>query len=171
MGLFSKPFKDTATGKFLASKGFSTILSAVGLFVPQVAVLNGVKDVLLGTDTTPPNPDFAALSQADKDTFLALHAADLKAAQDEEDAILADKANARAREIAVSTSANVPLFNKIIVPILALIVVVGGGYLYFAIPTERTPIAALVMVVLGYYFGSSLGSSVKNETIANMSKS
>src|SRR3990170_3268640 len=48
-----------------------------------------------------------------------------KQAQIEADAYLKDMADARSREIQITTSDKVPVLNKVITPILALIVVVS----------------------------------------------
>lgn len=86
---------------------------------------------------------------------------------DLEKAYLADVSNARAREVAIATSEFAPLLNKIIVPVLALIVVIGGGaMLYWSENADvRTAASNLVMLVLGYFFGTSLGSKRANEVI------
>jgi hypothetical protein len=86
---------------------------------------------------------------------------------DLEKAYLSDVSNARAREIAIATSEFSPLLNKIIVPVLALIVVIGGGAMLYWSPNAdvRTAASNLVMLVLGYFFGTSLGSKRANEVI------
>ncbi len=177
MGIFSKPFKDTATGKFLQSKGFDAILSAVGMFVPEVSVLQGVKNAVMGT------PQYAALPQEDKDMFLKLHQMDLEAAQAETDAANNDTANARAREIALATSSNVPLMNKLMTPIICYATV---GFTFFmwwyvlqaAIPADKqllvgSILGSLSTVALGvfhYIIGSTTGSKAKDDTISTMAK-
>lgn len=46
------------------------------------------------------------------------------------------------------------------------IIVVGGGVAYYYSADEKaTAIMAAIMLVLGYWFGTSAGSSKKNETI------
>ncbi|HSG63170.1 MAG TPA: hypothetical protein VLA24_17230, partial [Pseudomonadales bacterium] len=83
-------------------------------------------------------------------------------------AVLADKANARDREAAIVTSEKAPLINKLVSPLLAVIVVtawVGIQYtlLNTTVPAEMRELVARVlgtldgalMVILSYYFGAS----------------
>ena len=83
-------------------------------------------------------------------------------------AILADKDSARNREATIATSEKAPLINKLVSPILALIVVsawVGIQYtlLNTTVPQEMRELVARVlgtldgalMVILSYYFGAS----------------
>lgn len=74
----------------------------------------------------------------------------------------ADTDSARSRETAIATSDHAPLLNKIITPVLALVVVIGGGVMMWK---GDAAIGALaqggVVLVLGYYFGSSSGSKEK----------
>jgi len=83
-------------------------------------------------------------------------------------AILADKDSARNREATIATSEKAPLINKLVSPVLALIVViawVGIQYtlLNTTVPQEMRELVARVlgtldgalMVILSYYFGAS----------------
>jgi len=93
--------------------------------------------------------------------------------------VLADKASARAREVAITNSANAPLLNKIVTPALAL-GVVGLSFALFAVlifvevKTEAKDIliyilgvlSAAVTQILSYYFGSSQGSKDKEEKLS-----
>ena len=76
-----------------------------------------------------------------------------------------DTMDARSREVQTVNGEHVPLLNKIIVPILALIVLIGGGFMYYNSPQDRTTIGPIIMLVLAYYFGSSLGSRRKQDFI------
>lgn len=80
--------------------------------------------------------------------------------------------SARQREIQIVTSDKVPYINKIITPILALLVVIGGGYIYKTAHSseERTIVISVIMLVLGYYFGSSIGSHLKQERLDKLIK-
>jgi len=62
-----KPLKETKLGKFLQSKGLDTVLDAVGNVIPGVAVLDDVKDILMGN-----NPDIPAPSMSEEDKAYAL---------------------------------------------------------------------------------------------------
>ena len=80
----------------------------------------------------------------------------------------ADRDSARKNEAALATSANTPLLNKSVTPILALVVVIAWGLIQYhllthIVPNEMREIiirvlgtldGALVMV-LSYYFGAS----------------
>jgi hypothetical protein len=80
----------------------------------------------------------------------------------------ADRDSARKNEVALATSEHAPLLNKLVTPILALVVVVAWGVIQYhllnhVVHTEMREIVirvlgtldgALVMV-LSYYFGAS----------------
>ena len=50
-------------------------------------------------------------------------------------------------------------------PILSLVVVIGGGLLIWTEPDLKTEIVAIMMVVVGFHFGSSKGSQDKDKII------
>lgn len=86
-----------------------------------------------------------------------------------------DTANARAREVAVRD--NTPRY--LAYGVCVLVLVVEGWMLLHGIPKTVDPVIAgrvlgtldsALILVLGYYFGSSRGSDAKNEVIANLSK-
>ncbi len=54
--------------------------------------------------------------------------------------------------------------------ILALVVVVGGGYVLATTtePDVRTAVVSLMTLVLGFFFGSSTGSHAKDGTIEQL---
>jgi len=89
--------------------------------------------------------------------------------------------SARAREIAIVTSDKAPLLNKIITPILALIIVCSTLIIWALIlfrnyepkSSESMIIGALTTLsagVISYYFGSSLSSHNKDKKINDMIK-
>ena len=89
--------------------------------------------------------------------------------------------SARNREIQIATSDKAPLINKIIQPILAILIL-GSCFLFWYmmlftnIPKEKEVMIAgitgslttLSMGVVSYYFGSSTGSKAKQEQIDKM---
>lgn len=89
--------------------------------------------------------------------------------------------SARRREIEIAVSANAPLLNKIVTPILAL-GTVGLSFVLFGVlafteiqgATKDIVIYILgalssaVTMVLGYYFGSSAGSKEKSDEMKRM---
>lgn len=79
----------------------------------------------------------------------------------------AEMANARSREVQLNESANASWLSKNVTSILALIVVVGGGsILTWHHETEvRIAVGNIMMLVLGYYFGTSIGSTKANQVL------
>lgn len=79
--------------------------------------------------------------------------------------------SARNRETAIATSQNAPIINKIITPVLALIVVIGGGVMMIKGDVAQAALAqGCVMLVLGYYFGSSIGSRDKQAQLNKLAE-
>ena len=74
---------------------------------------------------------------------------------------LKDSQSARDREVKIATADNAPMLNKIITPILALVVTIGGGLIIVYTGDADTKMATvgLITLVLGYYFGTSQGST------------
>ena len=83
-------------------------------------------------------------------------------------AVLADKDSARNREATIATSEKAPLINKLVSPLLAIIVVVAWVGIQYTllnttVPQEMRELVARVlgtldgalMVILSYYFGAS----------------
>lgn len=96
-----------------------------------------------------------------------------------------DRASARNREASVATSADAPVINKVITPVLAGVVLVLSfllfGVLIFdngIIDPSRKDIVIYILGVLSaidtqiiaYYFGSSSGSVQKSDFIEKMKK-
>ena len=88
------------------------------------------------------------------------------------EAFLADTQSARDREVKISTSSEAPYLNKIITPILALIVTIGGGWILIYIKDADTKMAAVsvVTLVLGYYFGTSQGSTKASQLFRDIAR-
>jgi hypothetical protein len=78
--------------------------------------------------------------------------------------ILADVQSARQREAQVAAT-DAPAITKVIVPVLALTVTVGGGIMLWLSQDGDTKMAivGLMTLVLGYYFGTSQGSTKANQ--------
>lgn len=117
-----------------------------------------------GTDTAEGS---VAAIKADPDAVMRFQQAIADRQADLEKAYLSDISSARDREVKIVTSEFAPLLNKIIVPVLALIVVIGGGVMLYFSPNAdvRTAASNLVMLVLGYFFGTSLGSRKANDAL------
>lgn len=163
-----KPFKETDIGKFLQSKGFDTALKVIGDAVPGVGILSSVKDLVLGTTT---HPAEIKLSPEDKAQFLELY----KFQIDELDLQLKDVANARSREVELNVSEQSSWLAKNITSILALMLVMAFISLCFTYVLSVTPdpmvagvlhdFKDLMLLLCGYYWGSSSNSKIKDNII------
>lgn len=126
-----------------------------GLAVSAIAEKLGVADeVEAVTKAIKADPEAAMkLKQLELDKFKA---------------VLADKDSARNREATIATSEKAPLINKLVSPVLALIVVVAWVGIQYTlinttVPQEMRELVARVlgtldgalMVILSYYFGAS----------------
>lgn len=82
----------------------------------------------------------------------------------------AEMANARDREVKLNESDKASQLSKNITSILALVIVVGGLLiLSFHGDTEvRIVVGNLMMLVLGYYFGTSMGSTKAQQTLRDV---
>lgn len=110
------------------------------------------------------------------------HIEAMAAAQNSElETLIKDMDSARNREIQISTSDKAPLINKIIQPVLALLLlgscfVMWYTILFKDIPQEKEMLVAgivgslttIAMGVVGYYFGSSIGSRNKQDQLDKM---
>ena len=118
----------------------------------------------------------------DPDAKLAAQAKLLELAQQgqfaELEASIKDMASARDREIKIATSEAAPLLNKIVTPVLAL-GTVSLSFVLFAVilfvPVDQASkdiiiyvlgaLTSAVTMILGYYFGSSVGSKEKSQQL------
>lgn len=126
-----------------------------GMAVSALAKQFGVADeVAAVTKAIQADPEAALkLKQLENDKFKA---------------VLADKESARNREATIATSEKAPLINKLISPLLALVVVIAWVGIQYTlinttVPQEMRELVARVlgtldgalMVILSYYFGAS----------------
>ncbi len=137
--------------------------------IPLAAIL-GIGEKVL--DRVLPDPDAKLVAQAKL----------LELAQQgqfaELEASIKDMASARDREIKIATSEAAPLLNKIVTPILAL-GTVSLSFVLFAVilfvPVDQASkdiiiyvlgaLTSAVTMILGYYFGSSVGSKEKSQQL------
>lgn len=94
---------------------------------------------------------------------LAMRDQDLKAAE----LVVADAASARDMNVRLNESPNASWLAKNVASILALFVVVVGMVLLFATKEAdvRTAVVGLITMVLGFYFGTSMGSRDNQEAL------
>ena len=96
-----------------------------------------------------------------------------------------DRQSARQREAEIATSADAPLLNKIVLPILAIGVLVLSFILFYIVAFDSELVTArnkdVIIYILGvlsaidtqivqYYFGSSSGSTQTRSFLENMVK-
>ena len=156
-------------------------LAASGLSLLGSAVLNKGKDFVeekLGV-----NLDNALQTEEGKFKLLQLQTdneqmlldaaiANRKIDLDYYEADAKDRDSARDMNTRVNESQYASWLTKNIVPMLAIIVVVGGGSMIAFAPEAdmRLGVTGIVTLVLGFYFGSSSSSKTKDATIENMSQ-
>lgn len=159
-------FKDkngkTRLGKFLSEKA-PNILDVVGDFLPDSGALGIVKN-LIDSDNS--------LTASEKATAQDIIEAEIKQLELE----LRDIDSARNREIELAKT-DAPILTKIIVPLLAIGWSVFAFTLYILLLTGAisnlesiqalviSSITNIVMLIIGYYFGSSKGSKDKQDHI------
>lgn len=96
-----------------------------------------------------------------------------------------DRKSARDREAQISTSADAPLLNKIVLPVLAIGVMVLSFLLFYIVAFDSDIVTTrnkdVIIYILGvlsaidtqiiqYYFGSSSGSTQTRSFLENMIK-
>jgi len=82
----------------------------------------------------------------------------------------ADTNSARDMNTRINESVNASWLAKNVAAVLALLVVLGGGALLATTKDAdvRTAVVGLMTLVLGFYFGSSVRSQAKDDTIARL---
>lgn len=158
--------------------GLLTKLAENGLNLIGNAVINKGKDYVekeLGVsldDATTTEAGLIQLQQLqnDKEEFLLNAAiADKKIDLEYYKVDAESVADARAREIAVAQT-DTSWLAKNIVPLLALIIILGGGFgIVFSPDTDvRIGLAAIIGAVTQYYFGTSKGNDRQATAIQNL---
>lgn len=99
------------------------------------------------------------------------------------DIIVKENESARNREVQIATSQNAPLLNKIISPLLALLILGSTFLMWYIIMFKDIDknkeviisgiigsLTTLSMGVVSYYFGSSIGSKQKSDLLDKLAK-
>lgn len=120
-----------------------------------------------------------------EEELLRLKLEDNKLDLQELELYLKDTNSAREREVQVVTSSQAPLLNKIVTPVLALILLTLTFILFGFVMFDNTPVEAtrkdILIYILGvlsalstqitsYYFGSSQGSKDKGDQLKEIMK-
>lgn len=86
------------------------------------------------------------------------------------EAEVADKNSARQREVQIAQASPAPWWMPNFVSFLTLIVVVGGGYLFFSVKETdvRYALIGIITMVLTYYYGTTKHSGEKDANIARI---
>ena len=161
-----KKFVDTKIGSFLsknAPQALDKIAEVAGKSgIPIVSQIGNVIDMIIPDKKEELKP----LLDEYENTELPL--------------LLADLADARSREVQIATSENAPTINKIITPVLALIIVVLRFAMWYMVLYKTFGVEKDVVVfilgalttlcggVVNYYFGSSSGSKDKSDQIKKL---
>jgi len=145
-------------GNVLLDKGKDEVEKRLGVKLPD-----------LDQPATPEKiAELRALEFAHEERLLELSIAQRAQDLEADKLAYADTASAREREAKVAAT-DAPVLVKLIVPLLALLVVVGGGLLLWQGSQDvKLAAASLMATVLGYYFGSSDGSKRKQATIERL---
>lgn len=168
----------------LLQNGLSLIANAVVAKGQQwVEDKTGVK---LAPNMTP--EQLAALKQAEathEEELQQIRLEQNKLDLEEFKAALADLQSARNREVQIATAPGAPLLNKVITPVMAIVVIVSTFILFAIVMFNGSPVEPsrkdILIYILGalttlsaqvaqYYFGSSKGSHDKDQTIRDVMK-
>lgn len=158
---------------------FVATLLAQGLGLLGNAVLAKGKDVIeekLGVDIesmtqTPEGLLKLKQLEVDHEEFLLTNALENRKLDIEDKKLsLADTQNARDSNVRIQESPNASWLAKNTIYLLAFLVVVGGGWMLYAAKEAdvRMAVVSAMMLVLGFFFGSTQQSHRKDNTIANM---
>lgn len=145
----------------IQAKGKSVIEDKLGVKIPDDA-----------SQLTPELLQELKIKEMEHEEFLV--EAQIRQAQielEEDKAYLADTSNARNLGIELSKSAG--WLNQNIMPILALVTILGGAIMLNTSTENDVRMAAVSMMtmVLGYFFGSSKGSKDKQAAIEKLGRS
>lgn len=173
-----KPFKERKLGKILASKGLDQILGIVGDLVPGVAILDNIKDAILGNGSDEVNEAISILTPEERQQILEL----VKLEQQELDSILADKQSARAMQVAALGQDDLfskrftyyfitawSLFSMAFI-LMTTLLEIPPANMRIVDTTQGVILGTAVASMFGFLLGSTHKSQQKDATISNLSK-
>lgn len=165
-----KPFKETKLGAFLTGQGASGLLTTIGQVATGnwVGAATSIKDMITGS---------TELTAEQKEVALKFLEQDLEAIKLD----LEDRKDARNREIEINKSDQSSWLTKNITSLIAIFILlsctsmmllIGFGYFEDTESTIRTQTWCenITLIVLTYYFSSTLKSKEKDLTIARLTK-
>lgn len=151
----------------LASKGLDLIGSAIlakGKDVVEKELGVSIEDEL----TTPEGvSQLKDLQMQHEEKLLELALEDKKLDQNYFKLEVEDTDSARKREVAIVTNPESGWLNQNLIPVLALLVILGGGYMLMinSDTDVKFAVTGMMSLVLGYYFGKSSNDWRKDSTI------
>lgn len=157
----------------LARQGLTLLGNAV--LVKGKEVIERETGVKLGADMPP--EDLLKLKQFElehEEELAKLKAEDNRIELEYFQAELGDKQSARDREVnmaKINSDSGQPWYVPSITTVLAFVVVVGGGWVLQGTEADtdvKFTINTMMTLVLGFYFGTTRGSSKKDDTISRL---
>ena len=154
----------------LAEKGLNLVGSAIlakGKDVVEKELGVNIDDALMTEEGT----EKLRIAQMEhEEKLLALALEDRKLDASYFGLEVADADSARKREMVIAVSEEAGWLNRNLVPILALLVIIGGGYMLIinSDTDVKFAVTSMMTLVLGYYFGKSSSEWRKDSTISRL---
>ncbi len=174
-----KKFSETKLGKVLSSKGLDVILGTVGDIVPGIAILDKIKDAIMGTDPeTAGIEQITQLTPEERQQILEL----VKLEQQELDSYLNDVKDARQMQTAALAQDD-KFSKRYTYYFITAWSLFSMGFIFsttmLEIPeanmrivdtTQGFILGTAVASMFGFLLGSTRRSEQKDTTIANLRK-
>lgn len=166
-----KPFKETKLGKFITGEGAGNLLNSIGSIATGnfIGAFDSIKDLITGS---------SELTAERKEIALQLLQQDLESYKLEVD----DRKDARNREIMINQSPESSWLSKNTGSMIAILFTLFTCILFILVltgnikPSENitftiiTSVTNILMLIIGYFFGSTRSSQAKDMTIARLTK-